>query len=175
MRRSCSALLLVFAVACQDRGDDPSAEPESGSTSEAAADTDDGSEETGEDTDADPDTDTDTDDGTSTGAEEPDPMAEPGPLSERDCPEDSVLTADNFGMPFMLNWCAGCHSSQLEAGERAQAPVGIDFDTLDGVRTHLERVYIRTAQTGANMPPASGPPLAERQQLADWLACGAPE
>ncbi len=161
MRRSSSSLLcclLTFGCSDDDR---------SGGYPEAAADTEDLMEEAEDEASS----------GGESGADvtpQSDPT-EPGPLSERDCPENSVLTADNFGMPFMLTWCAGCHSSLLPAGERALAPVGIDFDTLEGVRAHLDRAYIRTAQAGASMPPASGPTLEDRQQLADWLACGAPE
>lgn len=152
MRRSRSVWVLLVAAACAD-----AAESEDASTP----------------TEVETDTDTDADASTE-GGDDPE-VGEPGPLEERDCPEDSVLTADNFGMPFMLTWCAGCHSAQLGAGERANAPVGIDFDTLDGVRANLDRAYVRTAQAGASMPPAAGPTLASRQQLADWLACGAPE
>ena len=89
------------------------------------------------------------------------------------CPPDSELTWASFGDPFLRSWCTGCHSSALAAEDRQSAPVGVDFDTLDGVRAHLQAVRRRTV-VDADMPPAGGPDTAAREQLAEWLACGAP-
>ncbi|MEM9068623.1 MAG: hypothetical protein AAGE52_08960 [Myxococcota bacterium] len=92
----------------------------------------------------------------------------------RDCPEDSFLTYENFGQPFMLNWCTGCHSSTLSGDEiRADAPEGFDFDDPNLIRPHLEEIYERAVER-RNMPPAGGPGDAERDLLGEWLACGAP-
>ncbi len=105
--------------------------------------------------------------------------AEPvGPFDsfdERPCPDSSVLTYDNFGGPFVLNWCAGCHSVALEADVRAGATVGVDFDTVEDIRTHAERMWARSADQNMTMPPTGGPPAADRVLLGEWLACGAPE
>jgi len=98
-----------------------------------------------------------------------------GPIEGRPCPPDSTVNAANFGMPFMLTWCAGCHSAELDEDERAGAPLGIDMDTLDASREHLLRIYARSADDNLTMPPAGGPTEEEREQLGDWLACGAPE
>lgn len=111
-----------------------------------------------------------TDDGEEAGAAE-------GPytsLEERPCPEDSFLTWENFGAPFMRDWCTGCHSDDLSADRRAMAPPEVNLDELEGVRAHLERVWMRAADDNRTMPPAGGPGAAERELLGEWLACGAP-
>ncbi len=96
-----------------------------------------------------------------------------GPVREG-CPPESALTYENFGAPFLLSWCNGCHSSSLPEGSRQSAPLGIDFDGLDRVRAHADRIVARSTGASASMPPAGGPPEAERQQLAEWVACGTP-
>lgn len=106
------------------------------------------------------------------------PFVDSGPwenIGERPCPEDSFLTYDNFGQPFMLSWCTGCHSEALDsAEERRDAPSGIDFDDAASTSIHLERIWIRAADDNTSMPPAGGPGEAERALLGEWLACGAP-
>ncbi|HEU4405206.1 MAG TPA: hypothetical protein VFS43_07945 [Polyangiaceae bacterium] len=96
-----------------------------------------------------------------------------GPSTE-DCPPESELTYENFGAPFLLSWCNGCHSSSLPEGSRQSAPLGIDFDGIDKVRAQSARILARTTGESPTMPPSGGPPEAERSKLAEWLACGAP-
>ncbi|MCY1058640.1 hypothetical protein [Nannocystis sp. SCPEA4] len=95
-------------------------------------------------------------------------------LDERPCPEDSILTAENFGAPFMLTHCTGCHHAALKEGERAGAPLGVDFESLDKVRAQAAQIWARAADQNATMPPVGPPPADERAQLGEWLACGAP-
>ncbi len=95
-------------------------------------------------------------------------------LEDRPCPEDNTLTWDNFGGPIMLNWCAGCHHSELPAGERAGAPVGVDMESPELVRAQLERIWARSADDNLTMPPVGGPDEMQRFYLGQWLACGAP-
>lgn len=95
-------------------------------------------------------------------------------FAERPCPPDSALTWENFGQPYMLSWCTSCHSSALDEAHRAEAPVGIDFDDLDGVRAQAERIWARSGDQNNTMPPAGTAPALEREQLGEWLACGAP-
>ena len=95
-------------------------------------------------------------------------------FDERPCPTDSALTWENFGQPFMRNWCTACHAESLDEPARGGAPAGIDFNDLDGVRTHAARIWARSADANNTMPPAGVPPEAERAQLGEWLACGAP-
>jgi len=90
-----------------------------------------------------------------------------------DACETSFLSYSNFGEPFMLNWCRGCHSSDVPMGMRQKAPLAVNFDTIEQVRTRSARIAARAASVTATMPPSGGPTLEERELLAEWLACGA--
>lgn len=107
-----------------------------------------------------------TDGGYPPGDDQPPPP--PDPMT---C-ETSYLRYGNFGEPFVLNWCRGCHSSALPQGMRQKAPVGVNFDTIADVRSWKDRMMVRAA-TGATMPPAGGPSAEERALLTEWLGCGA--
>lgn len=96
-------------------------------------------------------------------------------LEERACPDDSYLSWENFGAPFMLTWCNGCHSEALPDGERQGAPLNSNFDTLDDVRAWADDIWEESGDHNATMPPVGGPEEEERRLLAEWLACGAPE
>ena len=87
--------------------------------------------------------------------------------------DTSYLDYDNFGAPFVINWCRGCHSSAVPVAMRQKAPADANFDNLDQVRMWSERIAVRAAGTVPNMPPAGGPSEEERLLLAEWLACGA--
>jgi len=95
-------------------------------------------------------------------------------LEDRPCPEDSILTYQNFGHEFMLNWCSGCHNVGLAEGDRAGATLGIDLDSYDGVQMHLARIWARSADNNQTMPPTGGIDQESRFRLGEWLACGAP-
>ena len=95
-------------------------------------------------------------------------------LAGRPCPEGSVLTWENFGAPFLRNWCTGCHSADVAGPARYGAPEGVDFDTLGAARGWRERIHARAGDANTAMPPAGGPTSEERERLAEWLACGAP-
>ncbi len=168
MRPLCSALAVVLLTpACREPADDGEqvdALPSTGSESGTSG----GESGSDESTSGEPTGSSDDTRGGSTGAVE-------GPIEDRACEPDHGLSAANFGMPFLLTWCAGCHSADLPADERAGAPVGVDLDTLDAAQEQLLRIYARTVLDGATMPPAGGPSEQERAMLGDWLACGAPE
>lgn len=104
----------------------------------------------------------------------PDTSATAQPIQGRDCPKSSPLTYESFGAPFFLDYCTGCHSSKVAEADRRGAPVGVDFDTLDGIRSKLAKIYGRAGDDHTTMPPAGGPNADLRHQLGDWLACGAP-
>lgn len=95
-------------------------------------------------------------------------------LDERPCPPDSTLTAEDFGGPFMLTYCTGCHHASLPEGERAGAPLGVDFETLTKIRAQADRIWARSGDQNATMPPIGPAPADERAKLGEWLACGAP-
>ena len=86
----------------------------------------------------------------------------------------SFLRYDNFGGPFMANWCRGCHSAGLPADMRQQAPAEINFDNVVEIRRWSLAIEHSSSGPGATMPPAGGPALAERDMLVEWLRCGAP-
>ena len=95
-------------------------------------------------------------------------------LEARPCPSGSILTYQDFGQPFFRDWCTGCHSADLAAQDRQGAPVGIDFDSLAGIRTHLDDIWSHAADQNALMPPVGSPSSEDRAWLGDWLACGTP-
>lgn len=95
-------------------------------------------------------------------------------LDDRPCPEDSILTYENFGGPFMISQCTGCHHAGLPEGERQMAPLAVNFDTVEAIRAQADRVWARAADQNATMPPAGAPGADERAMLGEWLACGAP-
>lgn len=92
--------------------------------------------------------------------------------------EDSVLTWENFGEPFMLSWCTGCHHSQLPTTERACAPCNANFDTHAGTSERAPVIALRvldwqSAPDVKPMPPAAIVPEEELALLREWLECGA--
>ncbi len=103
--------------------------------------------------------------------------SEPG-QPEDPCPDDSFVNYENFAAPLMLTWCVPCHSSHLQAADRQNATVGVDFDTYQGVLEHLDRIYVRAVEAvgedGSAMPPAGGLSDQERVLLNEWIECGAP-
>lgn len=114
-----------------------------------------------------------TDDASTDDASTGEPTTWPS-FDERECPEDSILTWENFGGPYVLSYCTTCHHSALPADERQLAPVGINLESVDLVRAQAERVWIRGADQNATMPPVGAPSADDRALLGEWLACGAP-
>lgn len=102
-----------------------------------------------------------------------------GELTGTACPPSSTLTYASFGNEFMTRYCTRCHGSTLSGAARMGAPPFHDFDTQLGVQQVGDRID-RAAGAGPDaqndqMPPSgSRPTVAERQQLAEWIACGAP-
>ena len=94
------------------------------------------------------------------------------PPTDPDVCETSYLEYSNFGEPFVLNWCRGCHSSTVPAGMRQKAPIDVNFDTEADVLAHKERIRSRSTGTKPTMPPAGGPTAEERALLAEWIDCG---
>jgi uncharacterized membrane protein len=98
-------------------------------------------------------------------------LPEPMPIEDVSCPpEGTALTYDNFGAQFMTTHCNRCHSTATSG-----APGAYRFDTRDEVVAHKDRIFIRAAGPNVTMPPGpDDPSTTERDQLAEWLACGAP-
>ncbi len=102
-----------------------------------------------------------------------------GPPTAAICPQGSTLRYANFGQQFMATYCTRCHSSTLAGAARQGAPAFHDLDTLDGVRMIADHVDETAgsgpAATNESMPPSgTRPSLAERQMLAEWIACQTP-
>lgn len=95
-------------------------------------------------------------------------------LDERPCPDESYLTYESFGGPFIVTWCSGCHAAALPDGQRQGAPLNSNFDSLKDIRAWAPRIWARTGDHNATMPPIGVPDDEERAALGEWLACGAP-
>lgn len=85
--------------------------------------------------------------------------------------DNSYLTYDNFGEPFMENWCRSCHSSQVPEDMRQTAPDDVNFDDLADVKSFADRIKYRAGEQ-KTMPPAGGPSDEERALLVEWISCG---
>jgi uncharacterized membrane protein len=86
----------------------------------------------------------------------------------------SELTYKNFGEPYIVTWCRGCHSSSLPVDMRQNSPAMVNFDDLDQVRIFADRIRARAVASdlkSATMPPAGGPSEQESALFARWLQC----
>jgi hypothetical protein len=100
------------------------------------------------------------------------------PPSGTTCPDDdSSITYESFGQPFMESYCLGCHSRALEGLARHGAPQSRNFDSLEDIVT-IALFIDQHAAAGPDsintiMPPPDHeqPTTAEREQLGQWLAC----
>lgn len=95
------------------------------------------------------------------------------------CPEGSTLTWGTFGKGFMDSYCTRCHSTTLTGSARQGAPNDHNFDSVELVRVELDHTDEQAAagpdSVNALMPIGTPTPSeAERRQLGEWLACGAP-
>jgi uncharacterized membrane protein len=97
--------------------------------------------------------------------------SDPMTIDEQPCPDTGTqLTYDNFGRDFLARECNSCHSTAKKG-----APSSYRFDTHEEVRMHSDRIFVRAAGPNVTMPPGPEDPSSdERDQLAEWLACGAP-
>jgi hypothetical protein len=101
-----------------------------------------------------------------------------GAPTQADCPSGSTLTYETFGRPFVESYCLRCHSTTKTGDDRKGAPAAHDYDLLEVIRHESEHIDQMAgagpAASNALMPPsAPRPSEAERQKLAEWLACGA--
>ncbi len=88
------------------------------------------------------------------------------------------LTYENFGASFFTAYCLRCHS-EANVGDfaRRDAPTGINYDTLDGIRDFRERIRMRAGIQGDMPPlllPTPRPSQNGRIHLLQWIDCGLP-
>jgi cytochrome c5 len=108
------------------------------------------------------------------------PVAEdPGPSTGSTCPPEPTLTYENFGSDFFASYCTRCHSSELSGPDRHGAPVGYNWDEIETVREHADLIDKMAAAgpdaVNTTMPLGNPrPAVEEREQLGEWLECGAP-
>jgi uncharacterized membrane protein len=103
-----------------------------------------------------------------------------GPPTGAECPDESTLTYGNFGEEFMSNYCVRCHSAEVSGADREGAPGDHNFDSAFEIRAFADHIDQKAGSgpdaTNDLMPPdGAAPSMVEREQLAEWLACGAPE
>jgi uncharacterized membrane protein len=96
-------------------------------------------------------------------------------IQETDCADVSA-TYESFAAAYIARYCLRCHSESLVGDvARLDAPVGIDFDTLEDARSFASRIRLRAGELG-DMPPrlltADLPSHDERVQLMLWIDCG---
>jgi len=102
------------------------------------------------------------------------------------CPpgEETTITYTNFAADFFKFKCVTCHSADLSGDERFDAPESHDYDTRADVMEHGQDIdkwagaYM--SQVNDFMPPDDAedidfPTRREREDLAQWIACGYPE
>ena len=103
-----------------------------------------------------------------------------GPPTGTECPDGGTeLTYESFGRPFVQQYCLRCHSASVQEGDRNGAPDDHNFDTQAECETFADHMDQKAGSgpdsTNQAMPPnAPRPSMEEREQLAEWLACGAP-
>jgi uncharacterized membrane protein len=95
------------------------------------------------------------------------------------CPPGSQLGYESFGRDFMQSFCLRCHTAAISGAAR-MAPPDRNFDDLLSIRAaaHLidQQAVVGPLISRDTMPPSDPKPtLQQRQQLGEWLACGAPE
>ena len=79
------------------------------------------------------------------------------------CDPASTLTYASFGATFMENHCLSCHTNK-------ESPV---LASQTQIRQHAAQILQEAVYTDA-MPEDADLSIAEREQLGQWLACGAP-
>lgn len=93
----------------------------------------------------------------------------PSSLADTPCPPDgTALTYENFGETFFDANCIHCHGGSHGYSSRG-------FTSVERIREDRERIFVTSAADNVSMPPGpDDPPAADRERLAEWLACGAP-
>jgi mono/diheme cytochrome c family protein len=91
-----------------------------------------------------------------------------GTVTGSTCPTDSALTYEDFGQAFFAANCVSCHSGREEPTLTTLADIQANREEIDMVAA--------AGPNGVNtaMPENGSVSTAERTELGEWLACGAP-
>lgn len=90
--------------------------------------------------------------------------------SAETCSTDTASDAwEISGEPFVLNWCRGCHTRDLPTGQRGNAPLSINLDSLEDVLEHKSAIL--TQVNAGTMPPATELSDSETTEFLSWLEC----
>lgn len=84
------------------------------------------------------------------------------------CPSTSSLSYANFGQALIADNCLSCHSGRESPTLTTQAAVQQWADAIDRVAAAGPEA------TNTAMPQTGTLLLAQRTNLGEWLACGAP-
>lgn len=91
-------------------------------------------------------------------------------LPEVDCNASTIPT---FAEVAAFDNCTTCHASTLSGGDRAGAPVGIDYDTFADAMSNAEHGVIEV--DAGRMPIGSSLSEGDKQDFYLWALCGTPE
>lgn len=92
------------------------------------------------------------------------------------CAASGALTYTNFGKKFVDDYCASCHAGSVHGPDRQGAPPTVVFDSLAQIRAKQDDVendvvVLKVMPFGQS---TKHPTDAQREQLGQWLRCGAP-
>lgn len=110
---------------------------------------------------------------------------ESGPVLRNGCPVLTEATAepgddidgdtfDSYASSFFADYCTRCHSTELEGGDRNDAPEGKNWDDEVSVRENLAGIRLWVGELNAMPIGFPGPTCEERLRLARWIDAGAP-
>ncbi|MEZ4741217.1 MAG: hypothetical protein R3B45_02020 [Bdellovibrionota bacterium] len=90
------------------------------------------------------------------------------------CDEGSSLSYKNFGNAFLLDHCTTCHSSEINNNERLNAPIEMNFDSIELVQIWRANILEVMQKKENSMPPTYELNQEEKDNFINWLRCGAP-
>jgi len=98
-------------------------------------------------------------------------------VPEVDC---ATVTVPRYAeLTFLQDSCAHCHGADKEGPARQEAPVSINFDTIEAAKPFAKEAVEELYEDPPAMPPASAnlPAVTEAQRSAlnAWAQCGTPE
>lgn len=91
-----------------------------------------------------------------------------GACDPGDCPEGSTVAWEDVE-PLFSEHCNSCHSTDLTGLDRAGAPVGYDYDTMEAARSHPNWTWAEVKL--GHMPPSGSLSEVEQELIREWLAC----